>query len=611
MLHAAWRNWLAPLAAATSLIAGAFIRITDRELADGIWFVALIALGIPVVWKTLRGIARGEFAADIVASCSIIMAAALRQPFAGLVIVLMQTGGELLESFAERKASRAIRELEDAAPRVAHRLGAAGRIEDIAAADVNKGDAVLVRPGEMIPCDGEVTDGRSHLDDSRITGEALPRKVFPGMRVQSGAVNLENAITVHATAAAAQSLYARIVEMVRQAQSHKAPTQRLADRYAIWFTPFTLIVCAITWWVSGDPLRVLAVLVVATPCPLILAPPVAVVSGIGRAASRNIVIRSGVALEALATIDTAVFDKTGTLTIGRPDVTRVAAPSGVSEDEVVRLAAAVENRSGHLLARAVVGEAERRNLSIPVAQDVAESPGSGVTGFVDGKKVTIGGHAYVSQQQPTAAALVHRARDGTRGLVAYVAIDGAFAGTIEFADRMRDNLRPFLDRLNELGVRNTILLSGDHIGNVRETAAALGVQDARGDLLPGDKVTAVQQLIDAGHRVLMTGDGTNDAPALSTATVGVALATHGGGVTAEAADVVILTDDVTRVGDAVAIGKRSVRIARQSILAGIGLSCVAMLVAALGYITPAVGALLQEVIDIAVILNALRASVDA
>jgi heavy metal translocating P-type ATPase len=462
----------------------------------------------------------------------------------------------------------------------------------------------------MIPCDGNVREGRSHLDESRITGEPLPRTIYAGSRVQSGAVNLDSAVTIEATAPASQSLYARIVEMVREAQSHKAPTQRLADRYAIWFTPFTLAVCAITWWVSRDPMRVLAVLVVATPCPLILAPPVAVISGIGRAAARHIVVRSGGALEGLSKIDTAVFDKTGTLTVGRPDVARIAPRPPWTEDQLLNIAAAVENRSGHLLARVIVDEAVERGTLPVQANDVVESPGSGVTGTVDGRKVSVGGHAFVVAQHPGAAVQLHAARDGSRGLLAYVAVDGEFAGTIEFADRMRDNLLPFFGRLSKLGVRKTLLLSGDHARNARETAHALGIQDARGDLLPGEKVAVIQELVESGHQVLMTGDGTNDAPALSAASVGVALAAHGGGVTAEAADVVLLTDDVTRVADAIAIGKNAVHILRQSIVAGIGLSCTAMIFAALGYISPPVGALLQELIDVAVILNALRASAD-
>jgi heavy metal translocating P-type ATPase len=461
----------------------------------------------------------------------------------------------------------------------------------------------------MLPCDGAVEEGSSHLDTSRITGEPLPRRVSAGAAVQSGAVNLESAITVVATAPASQSLYARIVEMVRQAQAHKAPTQRLADFYAVWFTPLTLVVCGITWWVSGDPLRVLAVLVVATPCPLILAPPVAIVGGIGRAASRQVIVRTGAALETLAKVDTAVFDKTGTLTIGRPDVTRVTAFAPFTEDELVALVAAVESRSGHLLARAIVDDAERRAVPHLESRDVVEAPGSGVTGIVDGRRVSVGGHDYVAAQQPGATADVLTARGSSTGLRAFVVIDGAFAGTIEFADRVRENLGPFFDRLERLGVRRTILLSGDHERNVRDTAALLGVKDARGDLLPDDKVRVVRQMVEQGSTVLMTGDGTNDAPALSAASVGIALATHGGGVTAEAADAVILTDDVTRVADAVAIGKRTVHIARQSILAGIGLSGTAMIFAAMGYITPAAGALLQEAIDVAVIVNALRVGV--
>ena len=602
-----WRGWPLPLATLAALLAGLTLHPWRADVARTVWFVALIAGGVPVAWKTLRGIVRGRFAADIVAMLAIITAIALWQPFAGLVIVLMQTGGELLERYAEGRASRAVRALEDAAPRTAHRVLATGDIVDVEAGEIARGETVLVRPGEMIPCDGVVVEGSSHLDESRLTGEPLPRRVAAGELVQSGGVNLDSAISVCVERIAAQSLYARIVDLVRHAQAHKAPIQRLADRYAVWFTPVTLAACAVAWWLSGDPLRVLAVLVVATPCPLILAAPVAIISGISRAAERQIIVRTGGALERLGSVDTAVFDKTGTLTIGRPEVARIDAYPPWDEAEFLARVAAVERHSSHLLARTTVDAAERRGAPLIVARDVRETSGAGVTGSVNGNSVSVGAATYVATANPGAATAIQSARTATTGLRAFVAIDGALAGTIDYADRMRESLRPLLTRLRSLGVQRTLLLSGDHEQNAREVAAAVGIVEVRGDLLPQHKVEVVNGLMASGHRVLMTGDGTNDAPALSAATVGIALAAHGGGVTAEAADVVLLTDDVTRVADAVAIGKRTVRITRQSILAGLGLSGAAMIAAALGYLAPAAGALIQEAIDVAVILNALRA----
>ena len=600
---------------------------------------SLVLLGAPVAWRTIRGMFRGEFAADVVAMLAIVTAIVLREPIAGLVIVLMQTGGELLERYAEGRASDAVRELEAAAPRIAHRLtngggnGDAEAVEDVAADQIQVGDRILVRPGEMVPCDAEVVAGSSALDTSRISGEPLPERVGPGALVRSGVVNTSSPLTLHVTAPARDSLYARIVELVRTAQGEKSPIQRLADRWAIWFTPVTLVACAVAWALSGDPQRVLAVLVVATPCPLLLATPVAVIGGINRAARRQVIVRNGTALELLARVDTAVFDKTGTLTHGRPEVTAVEVLGDATHDDrvprsgpssdgtrsdagidrLLRHAAAIEMGSGHLLARSVVDEAARRGVAIPPATDIVEHAGRGVTGRVDGHRVSVGNRALVADLHPDArATLDAHVAPATGGLRAYVAVDiparSPALGVITFGDRMRADLPAFFARLRALGLGRTVLLSGDHAENVAPIAASLGITDARGDLLPDQKVAAVRALEASGRRVLMVGDGTNDAPALSAATVGVALAAHGGGISAEAAGVVLLADDVTRVEDAVRIGKRAVAIARQSIVAGLILSGAAMVVAAFGFIPPTAGALLQEGIDVAVILNALRAA---
>ena len=576
---------------------------------------ALILLGAPVVVRTVRGILRGHFAADVVAMLAIVTAVVLREPFAGLVIVLMQTGGELLERYAEGRASDAVRELEAAAPRIAHKLrnggAASDGVDDVAADLIAIGDRILIRPGEMIPCDGVVVEGSSSIDTSRVTGEPLPERVAPGAQVRSGVVNSASPLVVRATALASESLYARIVELVRTAQAEKSPIQRMADRFAVWFTPITLVACAIAWFISGDASRVLAVLVVATPCPLLLATPVAIIGGINRAARRQVIVRNGTALELLAQVDTVVFDKTGTLTHGRPSVESVEALGGATADALLQDAAAIEMGSGHLLARSVVDEAVERGLTIASATEVVEHAGRGVTGLVDGHRVTVGNRALVGELHPQAAALLdaHQSAEGS-GLRAYIAIDPGGAGVITFADRMRDDLPPFIRRLGALGLTRIVLLSGDHAENVGPVAAALGITEAHGDLLPDGKVEAVKRLEAEGRRVLMVGDGTNDAPALSAATVGVALAAHGGGISAEAAGVVLLADDITRVEDAVRIGQRAVRIARQSIVAGLVLSGTAMVVAALGFIPPTAGALIQEAIDVAVILNALRAARD-
>jgi len=600
--------WLPSLAAAV-IVGGLLARLWapgtswDRDL----WYAGLAVTGTPVVWRTLRGALRGHFAADVVATLAIVTAALLGQPFVGLVIVVMQTGGEALERYAEGRASEAVRALEAAAPRTAHRLR--GNVtEDVPADDVVIGDLLLVRPGELVPCDAVVVDGTAHVDASMLTGEPLPISAARDTRLMSGSANVDGALTVRATATARESQYARIVALVRSAQESKAPLQRVADRYAVWFTPVTLAVCAVAYVASGDWHRVLAVLAVATPCPLILATPVAVIGGINRAARRHIIMRHGTALERLGTATVAVFDKTGTITIGKPRVRRVIPLNGLGPDAVLRLAGAVERTSGHLLARTLVDAAEAGGLALPPARDVVEVPGRGVAGTVDGHRVVVGARSFVIPQTMGGGATALAAEPADAGLRAYVAVDDTVAGIVEYADALRPGLREVFQDLTAMGVRRIILLSGDHAANARAVAQAADITEVQGDLLPEDKVAIVRDLVRAGEAVVMVGDGTNDAPALSAATVGVALAGHGGGITAEAADVVILIDDLSRVVDAMRISQRTMHIARQCIGVGLGLSAVAMIAAALGLIGPTPGALVQEGIDLAVILNALRAS---
>ena len=601
---------LLPGAALLFILAGLFARLQPdlSGWSRSIWMAGLVVTGAPVALRTLGGLVRGRAAADVVAMLAILTAIPLGEPLAGLVVVLMQTGGEALERYAEGRASAAVRALEESAPHEAHRLRADGSVEDLAADDVAVGDLLLVRPGEMLPCDAVVTIGSSHVDVSRLTGEPVPVSAGPGSRLPSGSVNGESPLTVRAEALASQSLYARIVELVRSAQASKAPLQRLADRYAVWFTPLTLAVCVVAFAASHDARRVLAVLVVATPCPLILATPVAIIGGLNRAARRQIVIRNGGALEQLGGVTAAVFDKTGTLTIGHPALARVAPVSPFAEAEVLALAGAVEHGSGHLLARSVVEGARSRGVGLPAATDIREAPGEGVEGRVEGRVVVVGAREYVRRLAPGAVEVLD-ATDGDRAaLRAYVAVDGRAAGFLEFADAVRPEATALLQRLRELGIRRMALLSGDRRENVEAMGASLGFTETHADLLPHDKVRLVQEALASGERVVMVGDGTNDAPALSSATVGVALASHGGGITAEAADIVILADDLGRVAEAVETSRWTMRIARQSIWAGLGMSGAAMLVAAAGYIPPVAGAVLQEVIDIAVILNALRAA---
>ena len=607
------RRWLTagwlPLLTLAFISSGAVMLIGDANpaAAEVAWWLGLLIVGTPLVIQTLREVASGRFAVDLVATLAILLALVLWQPLAGLVIVLMQSGGEALERYAERKATDAVRALEDAAPRIAHRISG-GSVEDVEAGDIRVGDLLLIRPGELVPCDCIVITGRSHLDVAKLTGEPLPITAERGSRLMSGSLNQEGPLEVEALALASESQYARIVELVRSAQASKAPLQRLADHYGVWFTPLTLVVCAIAYTLSGDPVRILAILVVATPCPLLLAAPVAIIGGINSAAKRQIIIRNGTALENLGQVTTAVFDKTGTVTVGRPRVRRVIRTGTQTDSEILRLAGGLERGSSHLLARTLVEAAERDYSALPEATEVHEDSGRGVNGIVEGHAITIGAASYAIDRYPAVSAELKTITDPGAGLRAYVVIDGQLSGIVEYADEVRPGIPELLRALRTLGVTRALLLSGDQYSNVRAVAREIGIREAAGDLLPEQKVNVIRDFVKAGTHVAMIGDGTNDAPALSTATVGIALASQGGGITAEAADVVILVDDLSRVAEAIRISKRTMRIARQSIWFGLGLSAAAAGVAALGGIAPVQGALLQEVIDVAVILNALRAS---
>jgi heavy metal translocating P-type ATPase len=598
-----------PAAVLILIVAGGVVRFSvGVDASRLVWGVALVLTGAPVIWSTILAARRGHFATDIVASLAIVGAVVLMQPLAGLVIVLMQSGGEALEHWAEGRASDAVRALEEAAPRIAHRVDGE-RVEDVPAGDIAIGELLLVRPGELIACDGEVIEGHSDLNVAALTGEALPVSAAPGTRVMSGTLNGSGVLRLRASAPASESQYARIVELVRTAQSSKAPLQRLADRYAVWFTPATIAACAATWFATHDSLRVLAILVVATPCPLILAAPVAIIGGMNRAARRQIIMRHGAALERLAAATVAVFDKTGTVTVGRPRVRQLRPAEGFAANDVLRYAAAVEQGSSHLLARVIVESAEALDGgAVPRASAHLESPGQGAVGTVHGHEVHVGARSFVLPQVKIDSAELSRLEGAGVALRAYVAIDGRLAGVIEYADELRPELAGVLAGMRSWGISRVLLLSGDHAPNVRAVAASVGITEVEGDLLPAQKAAVVSRLRSAGEVVMMVGDGTNDAPALSSADVGVALGGHGGGITTEAADVIILVDSLDRVMDALAIGRHTMRIAKQSIVAGLGLSGIAMVAAGLGYIPPAIGALLQEAIDVAVIMNAVRAS---
>jgi heavy metal translocating P-type ATPase len=590
-----------PLIAGVGLIGGLVARFLFGAPAVGQWIfvVALAAGGGPLVAHTLVGMWHGRFAADIVAMLAIVTALILGQYFAGVVIVLMQSGGEALERFAMGRASQSLEALLARAPKVGHRIRGE-QIEDIAVDQIEVGDLLLVRPGDLIPVDGDVTDGVSSVDQSALTGEPLPVRAVQGTALMSGSVNLEGAFRLRALRPAEQSQYQQIVRLVDRARREKPPIQRLADRFAVWFTPVTLLMCGVAWLMTGSPTTMLAVLVVATPCPLILATPVAVIAGISRAADLGVIVKTSAAIEQLGRARAVVFDKTGTLTLGHPSVERIHTEDGISADELLRLAGAVEQLSSHHLGKAVSDAGLRRLGRLPPVTEFREEPGSGIVGEVDGHAVAVGSAGFLAGRG------VHLPASGADRTTAFVSVDGRLAGTIEFADRLRHQVPSLMQRLAVLGINETVMLTGDRESSAEVIAAQAGIRTVRANLLPDDKVTAINDLKQRFGAVVMVGDGINDAPALAAATVGVAMGAHGTAISAEAADVVLLVDDISRVGDAMAISRRMRYIALQSIGVGLGVSFVLMVIASFGVITPAAGAVMQEALDAGVILNALR-----
>jgi heavy metal translocating P-type ATPase len=601
-----------PVFALLGLAAGVGLQwgLGRPDYAHWTWMATLVIGGAPLVWTTVRGMLRGQFASDVVAMLAIVAAVGMNEPFAGVLVVLMQSGGEALDAYAFRRASSSLETLLARAPRRARRKQG-NHLEEIDVDAVVVGDELAVRPGELIPVDGTLLTAEAEVDESALTGEPLPRSKQAGDGLLSGSVNTGGAFEMRADAESSQSQYARIVALVRQAQEEKAPIVRLADRYAVWFTPLTLVMCGVGWAITGDPRTILAVLVVATPCPLILAAPIAVLSGINRAAHAGIIVKGGVAIEQIGRAQAVVFDKTGTLTYGSPTVERVVPLDGLAPQDVLHKAASVEQLSSHLLGRTMAQAAQAQHGPLPLPDHFEEVPGRGVVGRLDGEHILVGSPQFLRERlgDDRMVALAHEggAHAGATQLAAFVAIDHRPAGVVLFSDQLRPGVPDMIARLRALGVQRTVMLTGDRLASARPVAEAAGVDDVAADLLPDDKVAALTDLMTRYDPVVMVGDGINDAPALATATVGVAMGAHGTAISAEAADVVLLVDDVTRVGDAVAIGQRTRRIALQSIYIGIGVSFVLMVIAAFGYIPAPIGALFQEVLDVVVILNALRA----
>ncbi|MBE0578606.1 heavy metal translocating P-type ATPase [Devosia sp.] len=585
------------------LLSGLGLLLVDRaDMATVAWTLGVIPVLAALVFEIVASLAKGEVGLDIVAALSMSAALLFGETLAAAVVALMYAGGSFLESFAEGRARREMSDLLSRVPRTAtrHRNGA---LDEVPLDEIAPGDLLLIRQGDVAPVDGTVESDRALLDQSALTGESMPQRLNRGQDVMSGSTNAADAFDLRATRRAADSTYAGIVRLVEAAQASKAPMARLADRYSLLFLAVTVVLATAAWWFTGDPIRAVAVLVVATPCPLILAVPVALVAGLSRAAHYGVLIKGAKPLEALARINTLILDKTGTLTDGRPQIVSIETVAQ-PEDQVLYFAAALEQASKHPMAQAIVAAARARGMALPVPASVVETPGEGLSGTVDGRHVIVGGPAFVLSR--IGAPAPHAEGTDTGSALVALAVDGVLAGQLVLADTLRSGTSELLAGLRRLGIARILLATGDRRAVAEAVTAGLDFDAVRADLTPDQKVLLV--LTEHKHGpVMMVGDGVNDAPALAAADVGVAMGARGAAASAEAADVVLLVDHLDRLLPGIEVAQRARAIALQSVAAGIGLSVAGMIAAAFGYLTPVQGALLQEVIDVAVILNALRA----
>lgn len=592
-----------PLVAATLLIAaiGLVLQLTDWRLAVP-WLVGGYAIAI-AIWLGIgmvRAILGGRFGLDILAVTAITAAVLVGEVWAALIVVLMLTGGEALEDYAAQRSKRELTALLKRAPQVAHRV-VDGTTTDIGVDEVLLGETVLVRPGELVPVDAILRDASGTFDESSLTGESIPVERVAGELVPSGAVNGSTAVLLEAAATAQDSQYQLIVRLVTEAANSKARVVRLADRYAVPFTLFALLLAAVAWTVSGDPVRFAEVLVVATPCPLLIAAPVAFMAGMSRSAKAGIIVKGSSTLEQLSRIKTVAADKTGTLTEGTPALERLVVRGGYSDQRMLQLAASAEVYSSHVLADSVVRAAKANKLSLLDAVGAEEIATNGVHAIVDGHDVRVGKGAWIDEHSSGFEPVAIEAGE----LAVHVAVDGVAVGAIVMRDQVRPTSAQALASLKEYGVSKFIMITGDTKATAEFIADELGITEVCADCQPIDKVRIVRD--EPLRPVLMVGDGLNDAPVLAAADVGMAMGARGSTAASESADVVNLVDDFSRVALAVKYGKDTVRIALQSIWLGIIISVGLMIVAAFGLLPAIVGAWLQEVVDLVAILGALRA----
>jgi heavy metal translocating P-type ATPase len=603
--HSGWLVLLPSLA--LLLIGVVLVGAGAPGSAQWCWLAAGVIGLISSAATVTVGLVRRTAGVDILALLAISGAIWTDEYLAAALIAVMLGTGTVLDQWAQASARRELSQLAARAPRFAHCI-INGQIVDVGVDDVAVGDLVHVGSGEIIPVDARLTAAGT-FDESALTGESDPRERRAGEPVRSGVVNAGPPVQIVATALASESTYADVVRMVQSAQADSSPYVRFADRLAWWFVPATLVLSGLVWLFSGEPERVVAVLVVATPCPLLLAVPVAVISGVSQAARRGVVIKGGQVLERLAAGRVLLFDKTGTLTMGRPILAAIHTAPGVDATDLLGAAASLDQASPHVLASAIVRAAQQRGLPLVMPTDVTEVHGHGIQGTVAGQSVRIGKSTWILGELHPAWARRARHEADLEGCVSIlVALDGQPAGTLLFTDALRPDANRMLRGLRAAGLTRMVLVTGDRPDLAEAVGRLAGVDEVRSEQTPADKVDVVTAERAYGP-VIMVGDGINDAPALAAADVGVAMAGRGATASSEAAGIVLTVDRIDRLGDAIAIARRARRIAGQSAWLGMGLSAAAMVAAALGFLPAAVGALLQEVIDIAAIGNALRVQI--
>lgn len=555
----------------------------------------LIALSmLKEMIKTLRS---GSYGVDLLAITAVAATLAVGQYWAAMIVLIMLVGGDSLEDYASKKAHTELKALLDNSPQTAHKV-VADKLVDIKVDEANIGDQLVVKPGETVPVDGHIIKGSSMFDESSLTGESRPITKNIGDTIYSGSINGDSAVTMTVDKLAKDSQYQRLIQLVKQADSTPAHFVRMADRYAVPFTGIAFVIAGIAWFVSKDPVRFAEVLVVASPCPLILAAPVALVSGMSRSSRNGIVVKTGSVLEKMATAKTAAFDKTGTITSGRLFVDQIKPVAGTTKEELLSYAASAERSSGHILARSLLNYAVKHDVNLLEVQQLSEVTGNGVTAQIAGQTIKVGKASFVAPNANIAE---------TTQTCVYISLNDRYIGTITFIDKLRLEAAQTMQTLRDHGVKHLMMLTGDQQAIAQTIAKEVGIDDVRAKLLPEEKIQALKAVPESEHPVIMVGDGVNDAPSLTVADVGIAMGAHGATAASESADVVILKDDLLKVAKAVEIAQDTLRIARQAVLIGIFICVFLMLVASTGLIPAIVGAMFQEVIDTVSILWGLRA----